>query len=681
MSFNKIKGPPAGGARPPENLGEKIDKGDWEVFDASLEDLKHVDTNELTPVGSGFLSEVLFTKLEEQTKVRLGDQETLEDGTEVISRFSDISCPRETAVEVFVEGCPKYLHANFVDLRPTDFPAETQSLLGDKAITSHIATQAPKDGTYESFWKAALENTNVIVDLTNTGDRSKGVREYFPCNVAGGTPEVGERKFGDITVTCVQRKELKNNVTVFQYHVNDNTTGEGREITRIHYLGWPDRGVADIEHLEYLRAVEEHISGKYHEPRPSFVHCRAGVGRTGAYITSSALREMAKNRVLTADNQFEVINSLILQGREARGKVFVQTHQQLHMIRAFSQNIIDKGAKTFTIDYKPLPGGRAREAVEWATAVSSRRAFPGHQGRPTLGGHRLKAGSRGGEVEQTGDVARARLGPKGVDEKTLSLANQFVQRFGGGQPSKRVWDIKIKYLGVRGSRYYGVERGKKGSDDYFLSTKDDYVLPENIRDAGKKVKLTPKEVESFAEMEELEQAEERVVAQAEEAKRKVAAKRVAAREAARPKPKHTMKEIKGWGVTDHLAVPLDRAERFKKGLEDKFKAEYPGGARLKALPKIEIRESSRKPGTFRVWLNPKDLARLQVVKYCPEGDYSTESVEFKGNDMVVTMQSAYLDLATLEGKLLTKTYKVDSGEYDDFVRQVLNTMNKWYIDF
>ena len=81
-----------------------------------------------------------------------------------IKRFGDINCPEDTSVKVGDE----VLHVNSIQLNNHNF----------------ICAQAPLKKTEELFWKAAMQQTQFILDLTNLGkDVLGGVYSYYPENI------------------------------------------------------------------------------------------------------------------------------------------------------------------------------------------------------------------------------------------------------------------------------------------------------------------------------------------------------------------------------------------------------------------------------------------------------------------------------------------------------------------
>jgi TPR repeat protein len=66
-------------------------------------------------------------------------------------------------------------------------------------------------------------------------------------------------------------------------------------------------------------------------------------------MVMSALRELNKRGFLNKNNIVEVVNSLVLQAREQRGPVTVQTSQQLALLFKFAENLIESDFSSFTL--------------------------------------------------------------------------------------------------------------------------------------------------------------------------------------------------------------------------------------------------------------------------------------------------------------------------------------------
>lgn len=219
---------------------------------------------------------------------------------DVHHRFNDIFCPSETAVKVN----DKYLHANFVGKNISD--------------QLFIASQAPEVFEYPVFWQGIIENSSKIIDLTGRGT-------YYPLNV-GET-----HKHGDITVTCTDH----DNANTRSYTVLNTKTNQFKMVTIHKCAYWPDGGVVDISKLKELVSIlNENIS------EIPWIHCQAGIGRTGTLITAWILHNKINKGEITQENlEFSLIE-IILQLRSHRGSSFVQNDKQFDLLREFGWHLL-----------------------------------------------------------------------------------------------------------------------------------------------------------------------------------------------------------------------------------------------------------------------------------------------------------------------------------------------------
>lgn len=238
-------------------------------------------------------------------------------------RFVNVHCPAESAVKVQVGDESKFLHANTV--KTSDG-------------STFIAAQAPHtDSARELYLKTAMESASVIVDLTNETDNKVGdprVDAHYP-------KEIGEQQtFSSITITLRDQKvDSQSNLSISRYHLIDASTGKEREITRINYSGWKDFHGSELDELKNLiSVVNQHASESENAHLNPMVNCRAGVGRTGTFITAAAMHNLASQGKLSGD-RIDVLSSTILESRAQRGPMFVQTDAQLATLMEFASQL------------------------------------------------------------------------------------------------------------------------------------------------------------------------------------------------------------------------------------------------------------------------------------------------------------------------------------------------------
>ena len=81
---------------------------------------------------------------------------------------------------------------------------------------------------------------------------------------------------------------------VFGLQVSSECSEVPLLVTQYHFQGWPDHGVPKFATslIEFIRRVRHGVVSD----RPMLVHCGAGVGRTGTFITLDAMLERIKEK-------------------------------------------------------------------------------------------------------------------------------------------------------------------------------------------------------------------------------------------------------------------------------------------------------------------------------------------------------------------------------------------------
>jgi protein tyrosine phosphatase len=228
------------------------------------------------------------------------------------ARFGNVPCPRETAI-CLDEG--KFLHANEVGM------GHSKRLF--------IASQAPHKTEHPTFWQLALRRDCLtIVDLVKTEEAYKMDSPYYP-------GEVGETIYYEkekVSVTLLSVEDC-----VHTYKVTDGQ--KTKTIKRYHYVNWPDQGVVPLESFKTLIQRVETLSSN--DDQMVWVHCRAGVGRTGSLITALILKEKIRSGEMIRDNVDEDLINLILELRQQRGGLFVQTREQFGLLREYANFLLE----------------------------------------------------------------------------------------------------------------------------------------------------------------------------------------------------------------------------------------------------------------------------------------------------------------------------------------------------
>ncbi|XP_075473167.1 receptor-type tyrosine-protein phosphatase C [Ascaphus truei] len=157
---------------------------------------------------------------------------------------------------------------------------------GFKEPRKYIAAQGPKEETMNAFWRMIWEQkTTIIVMVTRCEELNRNkCAQYWP------SMEEGTEIFGDLSVKISAEKIYPDYITRKLRVTNEREKSSGRDLTHIQFIIWPDHGVPDDPHLllklrRRVNALSNFFSG------PIIVHCSAGVGRTGTYISIDAMLE------------------------------------------------------------------------------------------------------------------------------------------------------------------------------------------------------------------------------------------------------------------------------------------------------------------------------------------------------------------------------------------------------
>ncbi|KAF4075935.1 hypothetical protein AMELA_G00224600 [Ameiurus melas] len=141
----------------------------------------------------------------------------------------------------------------------------------------YMAAQGPLPHTCTHFWRSVWEQgVSVIIMLTTLTERGRTkCHQYWP-----HPPEV---KDYDYLQVCCHSEECNLAYVTREITLTHTQLGEQRAITHLQYVAWPDHGVPDesSDFLDFVKAMRS----KRRDTEPLMVHCSAGIGRTGVFIT------------------------------------------------------------------------------------------------------------------------------------------------------------------------------------------------------------------------------------------------------------------------------------------------------------------------------------------------------------------------------------------------------------
>ena len=179
----------------------------------------------------------------------------------------------------------------------------------------YIISEAPRPETVKSFWKTLFDNdVKVVITLVSPLEEKKKnlslfwQKENFPLFV-------GEWKIDAIGEGLIEKnhKDSKKQIISRLFLAHNTTTNQTRVIQQLHYLNWPDVGRPEIPLLERLISLTIQLNPD--RETPLFVHCAAGIGRAGTFVTAHSLCKDLwdmKNRTHFKRTAFNIPEKLIL---------------------------------------------------------------------------------------------------------------------------------------------------------------------------------------------------------------------------------------------------------------------------------------------------------------------------------------------------------------------------------
>lgn len=173
---------------------------------------------------------------------------------------------------------------------------------GSKGPKQYIATQGPVPPAIADFWHMVWEyDVSVIIKVTREVESGTlKCHRYWPDPNA--TPPQLMALFGLVEV---EHKGTTAHSFYIERSFEIRKGTEKRTLTQFSYEAWPDHGVPSTtrEFLEFREACKKYTDKS---KGPVVIHCSAGVGRTGTYITVDrvldAVASGKKSRELDIDS-------------------------------------------------------------------------------------------------------------------------------------------------------------------------------------------------------------------------------------------------------------------------------------------------------------------------------------------------------------------------------------------
>ncbi|XP_047241251.1 receptor-type tyrosine-protein phosphatase S-like isoform X32 [Girardinichthys multiradiatus] len=169
-----------------------------------------------------------------------------------------------------VEGSD-YINASFID--------------GYRQQRAYIATQGPLAETTEDFWRMLWEhNSTIVVMLTKLREMGREkCHQYWPAERSA--------RYQYFVVDPMAEYNMPQYI-LREFKVTDARDGQSRTVRQFQFTDWPEQGVPKSGEgfIDFIGQVHK-TKEQFGQDGPISVHCSAGVGRTGVFITLSIVLE------------------------------------------------------------------------------------------------------------------------------------------------------------------------------------------------------------------------------------------------------------------------------------------------------------------------------------------------------------------------------------------------------
>ncbi|KAI9804134.1 MAG: hypothetical protein M1825_001536 [Sarcosagium campestre] len=246
-----------------------------------------------------------------------------------------------------------------------------------KVVQSYIATQGPKVGQFNHFWRMIWQQTTdpaVIVMLTQIaeGGREKCF-QYFPESMEDDTLSISDQdEFGDgfqahvKLVECYGDLASRSTVRKLLVTVGD----ECRTAWHLQFERWPDFTIPEREDrqalLDLIKLSREKNTSRGH---PRVVHCSAGVGRSGTFIALEHLLEELENGSfdeISQDPDVDMILNTVNGLREQRMWMVQSEAQYQFIYQVLSEQWIERRRRQKSQDCDETGQEQASTSVKGA---------------------------------------------------------------------------------------------------------------------------------------------------------------------------------------------------------------------------------------------------------------------------------------------------------------------------
>ncbi|XP_017767250.1 PREDICTED: tyrosine-protein phosphatase Lar isoform X5 [Eufriesea mexicana] len=150
---------------------------------------------------------------------------------------------------------------------------------------AYIATQGPLCDTTDDFWRMLWEhNSTIVVMLTKLKEMGREkCHQYWPSDRS--------IRYQCFVVDPIAEYNMPQYI-LREFKVTDARDGASRTVRQFQFIDWPEQGVpkSGDGFIDFIGQVHK-TKEQFGQDGPITVHCSAGVGRTGVFISLSIVLE------------------------------------------------------------------------------------------------------------------------------------------------------------------------------------------------------------------------------------------------------------------------------------------------------------------------------------------------------------------------------------------------------
>ena len=174
-----------------------------------------------------------------------------------------------------------------------------------------IAAQGPRENTIEDFWQMCFEyNVKVIVMLCNLIEAGKEkCSAYWEI--------INPKNFRIMNINILEENDFYVKKEIIVEKINENNI---RTFSHIHYKQWPDKETPNIENVVHAFEIIFNFMKQRKEKEPAVLHCSAGIGRTGVFLSLFILYEEIMQNINNDSSEYITFNifNLVRKLKELR---------------------------------------------------------------------------------------------------------------------------------------------------------------------------------------------------------------------------------------------------------------------------------------------------------------------------------------------------------------------------